>query len=286
MIQWLIRKLFWGGLHHFLSDKQYAKVRYRLDVGRRLNLDTPRAFTEKIQHIKLYNRNPLRRVAASRIKAREYVNKMVGEEFLIPIHLTTEKLTKREWQSLPDKFVLKANHGCGMIEIIEDKQSAEFEAVRNKTKEWQNFDYASFGREWVYKDVNRTIIAEELLLNHENEIPNDYKFFCFHGKVEMIQVIIGRFGNQRHNLYDRDFNLLPVTRVYPNSKNSLSPPGNLDEMIKLAEELSAEFNFIRVDLYSVRDRVYFGELTNFPGNGFISYEPDSFDFELGEKLKL
>ncbi|WP_069129967.1 ATP-grasp fold amidoligase family protein [Rhodohalobacter halophilus] len=286
MKEWFLRKLFWGGLHKILSDVQYAKIRYRLDVGRKLNLKTPQSFTEKIQYVKLYDRNPLRKMAASRKRVREYVKDQIGEEYLIPLVLETSNLTAREWETLPDQFVLKANHGCGMIEIIDGKQNVDFLKIAQITREWQEFNYAKFGREWVYEDAKRDIIAEELLLNQYNEIPKDYKLFCFHGRVALIQVDIGRFEKQRRNLYDRNFNLLPVTSLYPNSENPITPPGTLDEMIEVAEKLSSEFNFIRVDLYSVGNKVYFGELTNFPGNGFISYQPDWFDFELGENLQL
>lgn len=286
MIQWVLRKLFWGGGHKFLSDKQYAKIRYRLDVGRRLNLKNPALFTEKIQYLKLNNRNPLREVAASRKRVRDYVSERIGPNYLIPILLETKTLTQSDWNCLPENFILKANHGCGMIEIVQEKSSTDFHTIRRKTEEWIEFDYAKFGREWVYQNVEREIVAEELILNQQEQIPRDYKFFCFHGKVEMIQVDIGRFEQQRRNLYDRNFELLPATSLYPNTEKPVSPPGNLEYMIEIAEKLSAEFNFIRVDLYSVDGRIYFGELTNFPGNGFISYEPESFDFELGEKLSL
>lgn len=210
----------------------------------------------------------------------------MGERYLIPLLLEADELSLSDWESLPNRFVLKATHGCGMLKLVFDKSAVEYHKIYKLTQDWLNFDYAKFGREWVYEEVPRKIIAEKLITDSENEIPEDYKFFCFHGRVEMIQVIIGRFGNQLHNFYDRDFNLLSVTRIYQNSENLLSPPSNWDKMIEIAEKLSSEFNFIRVDLYSLRDRVYFGELTNFPGNGFTSYDPDSFDFELGKKLKL
>ncbi|MGM0745056.1 MAG: ATP-grasp fold amidoligase family protein [Bacteroidota bacterium] len=284
--RFFVRKVFWGGFHKILTDRQYAKIRYWLDVGRPLNLNQPSAFTEKIQYLKLNNRNPYRQKAADRILVRDYVGEKAGEKYLTPLLLETDELSLTDWKSLPNNFVLKANHGCGMVKLIFDKSSAEFEQIKKLTQSWLNFDYAKFGREWVYEDVPRKIVVEELLTSSENEIPEDYKFFCFHGQVEMIQIDIGRFKNQRRNLYNRDFQLIDAKCLNPNSEEKITKPQNLDEMIEVAEKLASEFNFIRVDLYSVINRIYFGELTNFPGNGFIAYQPDSFDFELGKKLNL
>ena len=286
MVRFVTRKVFWGGLHKILSDRHYAKIRYWLDVGRPLNLNEPLAFTEKIQYLKLNNRNPYRQKAANRLHVREYVREKVGEKYLIPLLLETDELSLSDWKSLPNTFVLKANHGCGMVELIFDKSVVEFEQIDKLTQDWLNFDYAKFGREWVYEEVPRKIIAEELITDSENEIPEDYKLFCFHGRVEMIQIDIGRFKNQRRNLYNRDFQLIDAECLYPNSEKEVAKPQNLPEMIQVAEKLASEFKFIRVDLYSTNNQIYFGELTNFPGNGFIAYQPDSFDFELGKKLKL
>jgi hypothetical protein len=280
------RKFFWGGFHKILSDRQYAKIRYWFDVGRPLDLRKPSALTEKIQYLKLNSRNPYRKIAANRLKVRDYVREKVGEEYLIPLLLQTDELNFSDWESLPDRLVLKGNHGCGMVKLIFDKSSVEFEEIKKLTQSWLNFDYAKFGREWVYEDVPRKIVVEELLTSSEDEIPEDYKFFCFHGRVEMIQIDLGRFKNQRRNLYNRDFQLFDATCLYPNSEKKITKPQNLEEMIEVAESLASEFDFIRVDLYSVSGEIYFGELTNFPGNGFIAYQPDSFDFELGKKLKL
>lgn len=286
MVQTLLNKLFWGGFRHLLTDRQYARWRYRHEVGRPLNLTNPKAFTEKIQYIKLSDRNPARQVAADRLRVRDYVAEKVGEQHLIPLHWSGESFTKEVWESLPDQFVLKANHGCGMVELVENKREFSFEALRKVTEKWKRFNYARFGREWVYRDVPRLILAEEMLLNRDDHIPRDYKLFCFHGEVQLIQVDFGRFEDQRRNLYTHDFTRIEVKNLYPSTDEKISPPEALGEMIRIAEKLAGPFNFMRTDLYSVGDRIFFGELTNFPGNGFSRYEPDSFDFELGKKLKI
>lgn len=282
----LLNKLFWGGVRHLLTDRQYACWRYRHEVGRSLNLKTPESFTGKVQYLKLFERNELRKTAADRLRVRDYVADAVGEQYLIPIHWSGETLTRDVWEDLPDQFVLKANHGCGMVELVEEKASFQFEKALKVTEQWKAFDYAGFGREWVYRDLPRLLIAEEMLRNRNDDIPRDYKLFCFHGRVEMIQVDFGRFEDQRRNLYTPDFKKLDVRNLCQQTEKKIDPPDALQKMIELAETLSKPFNFIRVDLYDLAGRIYFGELTNFPGNGFSAYEPDSFDFDLGEKLDL
>lgn len=279
-------KLFWGLFRHFLSDKLYAKVRYQLEMDRPLNLASPKRFTEKIQYIKLYERTKLRQQAADRTQVREYVARKAGEEYLIPLLGVFDELTPENWENLPSQFVLKANHGCGMLEIVKDKDRADYQTVRKKSERWKSTNYYRIGREWVYKDIPRTIVAEKLILDSSGSIPSDYKFFCFDGQVEVIQVDIGRFNDQKRNLYDRNFNRLQAKLLYPNFEGSPDKPARLDEAIDVAEKLSAGFNFIRVDLYVLENHVYFGELTNYPGNGFIPFEPDEMEYKMGSLLKL
>ena len=286
MIKPIFNKLFWGVFRHFLSDRFYAKYRYRLAFERPLNLKNPEYLTEKIQYLKLHERTPLRQIAANRISVRDYVAEKIGEDHLIPLLGNFDELTESAWESLPDSFVLKANHGCKMVEIVEDKSACSFQEIQRKAKEWQNTNYYKFGREWVYKDVPRTIVAEELLQNRDGSIPIDHKFFCFHGKVELIQIDFDRFQNHTRNFYDRDFNLQPITLIHEQNSAPVEKHPRFDEAVELAEALAADFNFIRVDLFLMENNVYFGELTNFPNNGFTPFSPDNVDLELGKKLDL
>ncbi len=223
---------------------------------------------------------------ADRTRVRDYVAKKIGDQHLIPFIGVYEKLTTDIWKSLPRQFVLKANHGCGMLKIVHQKEEHDFEGIHRQTEKWQNFDYAQFGREWAYKDIPRTIVAEELLLDDDGSIPNDYKFFCFNGRVEIIQIDFDRFGTQRRNLFDRNFNPLDATLLYPNYEGDVEKPDRLNEAITIAEKLSSELNFVRVDLYLLGDRIYFGELTNYPGNGFVPFRPLAKEYEIGALLDL
>lgn len=286
IVNQILTKLFWGGLRHILSDKQYARFRYRIELGVWPDIRNPQKFSEKIQFIKLFQRNELRRRVADRHRVRSYVTEKAGSDLLIPLIDHFPELTKEKWDQLTNQFVLKANHGCGMVKIVTDKPDESFSEIRSLINDWQKTDYYRFGREWVYKDLPRTILAEQLLENTHGDIPNDYKFFCFHGKVEVIQIDFDRFGHHTRNLYGRNFNLLPATIIYPNNTDTVQKHPQLDSAINVAEKLSKEFDFIRVDLFLLKNRVCFGELTNYPGNGFAKFEPASFDEKLGRFWKL
>jgi len=285
-MKFILTKLFWGLFRYFLSDEQYARIRYRLELDKWPDLENPQTFTEKNEFIKLYQRNELRKKIADRIKVREYVAEKVGEDHLIPLIGNYSELTPDIWENLPSQFVLKANHGCAMLKIVRDKEQADYHKIYRQTEEWKNTDYSKIGREWVYEGLPRTILAEELLLDSSNSIPEDFKFFCFHGRVEIIQIDFDRFGNQRRNLYDRNFNRIEARLLYPNYEKAVEKPDNLDKAIEIAERLSADFTFIRVDLYLLENEVYFGELTNYPGNGFKAFEPNTMNYKIGKLLKL
>lgn len=282
----LLTKLFWGVVRHFLSDKGYAKVRYWLELDEWPDIEQPQKFTEKVQFIKLYERTELRKRVADRIKVRRFVAEKVGKEHLVPLIDTFDTLTAAAWRSLPSQFVLKANHGCGMIRIVSDKEQEAFDDIRQQTEHWQQTHYFTIGREWVYKDLPRTLLAETLLLDADHNIPKDYKFFCFDGRVKLIQVDYDRFGTQKRNLFDRDFNSIDGRLLYPPYTGTTPKPEHLSEAIEVAEKLSADFNFIRVDLYLPGDTIYFGEMTNYPGNGFVPFEPEALEYQIGSWLDL
>lgn len=286
MLHFLSKKLFWGIFRHFLSDRTYACARYKLERGIFPNLKNPERLTEKIQLLKLFDRNPLRQRVADRLKMREFISEKSSSDHLIPVLGVYDSFEKEDWEKLPGQFVLKANHGCGFVKIIRNKPDENFGDVRRLTKYWQSQDYSKLGREWVYKDLPRSIIAEELLLSDSGEIPSDYKFTCIHGKAEFVQVDVGRFDDQKRNLYDRDFNLLDVKLLYPQFEEKPEKPALWNDAVRLAETLAADFDFIRVDLYLIENKIYVGELTNFPGSGFIGFEPDEFDKKMGRKLRL
>ncbi|MFP8490142.1 ATP-grasp fold amidoligase family protein [Gracilimonas sp. Q87] len=288
VLHFLVSKLFWGILIHFVNDYWYAKIRYWLVMDKWGDFHDPVLFTEKIQYIKLYERTKLRKMVADRLKVRNYVLTKVGEEHLIPLLGNYDTLKQKDWNILPDQFVLKANHGCGMVKIITDKTQQSYEHIIALTEKWKNIDYYQIGHEWVYKGLSREIIAETLITDSNNRIPKDWKFFCFHGEVKVIQEDVGRYESEPHtrNLYDRNFNKIEAKLLYPPYSGKTQKPELWDLAIEVAESLSSDFNFIRVDLYITQSNVYFGELTNYPGNGFIPFEPRSMEYKIGNLLDL
>lgn len=286
MIRAILNKLFWGVYRHIASDKQYARARYWLTTGRKLRLHPPVTLSEKINWLKLYDRSELRRRVADRTGVRQFVAERVGPDHLIPLEGVFEELTRDVWNSLPDQFVLKANHGSGMVAVVKDKKAEDPDEIIRMTRQWQQTDYSRFGREWVYKGLPRTIVVEELLLTHEGKVPDDYKFFCFNGKAVLFQIDIDRYGDHTRNFYDRTLKPAEAKIIYEPNEREVEFTANLQEALTIADRLSEGFNFIRVDLYLTRDRVWFGEMTNFPGNGFEAFTPYQFDREMGRLLDL
>lgn len=242
---------------------------------------SPRSFSEKMSYVKLFNKNRVRANITDRLWIRGYVSDKSSDAKLVDILWSGENFTLDVWSELPEEFVLKANHGSQMTRIVK-KSDVSFEEIHELTHQWMQNDYARYGREWFYYDQRRYLIVEKLL-SFDGDVPPDYKFYCSKGRVELVQVDISRFEDHRRNLYDRDFNKLDVDLVY-RSGSEVEKPKNYEDAIKIAEELSVDFDFIRVDLYLLDDGVYFGELTNTPEAGFGRFSRKSFDFYLGSRL--
>ena len=272
-------------LSYFLPDKFYTQVRFFLVFRYWPQLKTPRSFCEKINWLKLYDRNPLRAIVADRILVRDYVREK-APSCILPVHLWVgPQLTSDIWQSLPDKFVLKAYHGSGMIAVILQKREVTFKSVSGITRRWLQTDYSRKAREWVYHKLPKLIIAEEFIDIESERVPMDFKFLCFNGHVELIMVDIDRFTKHRRNLYDRKFRKMNAEHFFPSGPD-IPKPDILNHAIQIAESLAVPFDFIRVDLYISKDAVYFGEMTCFPEAGFGHFKPKSLDFLFGERLKL
>ncbi len=276
------RKLF-KVFYNSLNDYWYAKIRFIKSHGYIPNFRNPRSFSEKINHIKLYKINELREKIVDRIWVREYVKQKAPECKLIENLWVGKEFTKEVWNSLPQEFVIKGNHGSGMVKVV-DKNLSPFLEILDLTKAWMITDYAKLGREWFYSKVEPLIIVEEKL-KFKNDVPPDFKFFCVNGKVELIQIDSDRFTEHTRSLYDKDFSMLDIDLRYKRGRGIQKSP-LFDKAILIVEKLSKEFDFIRVDVYLLEDKIYFGELTNIPGNGIEKFSSKSFDFELGKKLVL
>ena len=264
-----------------IPDSLFNRILFFIKLKYIPHFKNPRSFNEKINHIKLYSNYYLREIVADRLKVRDYVVNKKTECQLIDLLWIGKDFTKDVYDSLPRKFVIKANHGSGMVKIV-DKEQITFEKLSSEIENWLKFDYGKLTRQWVYQNLEKKFIVEKFIEYKDGDLP-DYKFFCFNGKVELIQVDLDRFHGHKRNLYDRDFNLLNVRLLYENGER-IKQPALLFKAIEISEKLSEEFDFIRVDLYILDDKVYFGEMTNTPENGMGRFIPKEFDFKLGEKL--
>lgn len=271
---------------NLVGDKTRLRIIYKKRFGYKLNFKNPLTFNEKLQWLKIYDRRDLHTICADKLAVREYVTSKIGEKYLIPIISAVDSPHKIKRESLPDyPIIIKTNHNSGGNFIIRDKAHVEWgEIIQRSTKWLENNYYYSLG-EWQYKNISPKLIIEKLLTDKHGNIPNDFKLFCFNGKVNYIQVDIDRFTDHKRNFYDCNWNLMPFTLVYENGQN-IEKPNNLDKMIVLAEKLSSEFIFARVDFYSIEDQIYFGEITFHPEGGFGKFYPPKYDRLLGDRIQL
>lgn len=275
----------------FLPDSIMLPLQYRMKLGRKLNLKNPQRFTEKLQWYKMNYRNPVMHQCVDKYLVREYVMSKGLDSILVPLIGKYDNLDQIDWNTLPDQFVIKTTHGGGGLNVIvcDDKSKLSMEDVKKKIV----FDPHSvmvngLGREWAYYGLSFGIVVEELLINRENPVAgiNDYKIFCYGGHAKYIIVDVDRYIGHKRNFYDRDWNNLHVTSDCPASDREIERPENLDEMLKVAEKLSEDFPYVRVDLYSVDGKVFFGELTFYPWSGYVQYTPDEADFWFGKDFDL
>lgn len=277
----------------WLPNATYLKLLYRFKMGHRLDLKNPQTFTEKLQWLKLYNRKPEYTKMVDKYAVKEYVAKKIGEEYIIPTLGVWDKPEDIDWDLLPNQFVLKTTHGGGGSGVVICKDKATFDKASAiaKLKESMASDIYSGLREWPYKDVPRRIIAEKFLAPEKSPAPNDlpdYKFFCFNGKVKFFKVDFGRFVEHHANYYSPEGELLEFGEqgLEPDPNYPIELPNNLKEMISLAEKLSANEPFLRVDLFNVNGNIYFGELTFYPASGMLPWTTEEADMKIGKYLKL
>lgn len=274
-------------LDKYASDELYLSWMFYYRLGYWPNLRNPRSFNEKLQWLKLHDHNPLYSLCADKYRVREYVSEIIGERYLIPIYGVYDRTDEIDFDTLPNQFVFKCNHGAGCNVICTNKDLLNKKEAINKLNCWMATDFSHYKREYHYSDIERKIICEKFMKDEESGELRDYKFFCIGGVIQMIQVDMGRFTLHTRNIYDKDWNLLDVEISFPReTEHVINKPKELDEMKSIAEKLSKGFLQVRVDLYVINHKVYFGELTFFSGAGFSKYKPREFEFALGEKLSL
>lgn len=276
------------GLLRFLSDRQWVKLMYRVRMGKKLNLDNPRTYNEKLQWMKLNYYNPLYTQLADKYEVRKYISNKIGDEYLIPLLGVYDNFDEIDFNELPDQFVIKCNHDSGGLVICRDKSKLDINKARNKIERCLKRNYYKISREWPYKDVKPRIIIEKYMVDESSYELKDYKFYCFDGKSKVMQMITDRGADDGMKLdfFDMEFNHLDMTKVFPNSKKKLKKPEKFEEMIELAEKISEDFPHVRVDLYNINGKLYFGEFTFFSSSGLKPLKPEKWDKIFGDWFKL
>lgn len=271
-------------------DELYLKCKYRLDMGKKLNLVPPVTYNEKLQWIKLYDHNPLYTTLVDKYAVKEYVASIIGDEYIIPTLGVWDSPEDIEWDSLPERFVLKCTHDSGTVIIVKDKKTFDKEKAVKQLRKWLQRDYYLYDREWPYKNVTRRIIAEQFIETGPgvDDLP-DYKFFCFNGDVKAMFVATERQNPNeevKFDFFDSEFNHLPFRQGHDNAKQSPLKPKNYELMKQISAKLSENLPQVRVDLYDLGDKVLFGEMTLFHFSGMVPFEPNEWDKTFGDWIKL
>ncbi|ABN52588.1 MAG TPA: glycosyl transferase [Hungateiclostridium thermocellum] len=268
------------------GDELYLRILYRVRLKKKLNLQNPQRYNEKLQWLKLYDRRPEYTKMVDKYEVKKYVAEKIGEKYVIPTLGVWDRFEDINFDLLPEQFVLKCTHDSGGIVICKDKKCFDFKQAKKKIERCLKRNYYLNTREWPYKDVKPRIIAEQYMVDESGYELKDYKFFAFDGKVKALFIATDRGIDTRFDFYDTDFNHLPIQNGYPNATRELKKPENFELMIKLAEVLSEGIPHVRIDFYNVNGRVYFGEMTFFHWSGLKPFIPDEWDYKFGSWITL
>lgn len=275
-------------LSRLIPDRIYLQIVYFKHFRRFINFNNPKTFNEKIQWLKLNYRNEEYTKLVDKYRVKQYITKLIGEEYVIPTLGVWNNVDDIDFKSLPEKFVLKCNNDSGGIVICKNKKDFDEAKAKSFLKERLKNNGYWYGREWPYKNVKPCIIAEKYMEDSISKDLKDYKFFCFNGSMEFFDIDIDRFIEHRSNYYDRNGNFLPFGKTYcpPDYTKKIEMPKNLDKMIELAETISHNTVLSRIDFYEIDGQVYFGEITFYPGSGFSPFTDEKWDYKLGDMIDL
>ena len=273
----------------WIPDEKYITIKYKLEMNQKLNLKEPKTFNEKLQWLKLYDRNPEYTKMVNKYEAKKYVADIIGQEYIISTLGVWDKFEDIEFDKLPKQFVLKPTHTSGNVFICKDKEKINYKQLRKMINKWLKRDYYLVHREWPYKNIKPKIIAEQYMVDDSGMKLKDYKFFCFNGKVKLLFIATDRVNENeetKFDFYDENFNHLPIKNGHPNALIPPSKPLNFEKMKELAEILSKDIPHLRVDFYEINGKIYFGELTFSHWAGMVPFEPEEYDLILGNWIDI
>lgn len=276
------------GVFNWMPDEQYIRIAYRCKMHKKLDLNNPQTFNEKLQWLKLYDRKSEYSLLVDKYEAKKRVAERIGEEYIIPSLGVWNSFDEIDFSSFPKQFVLKCTHDSGSIVICKDKSMFDKEKAKSVLNTGLKHKFFWAAREWPYKEVRPRIIAEKYVCENKHGDLKDYKFFCFNGKVKCFKIDYDRFSRHRANYYDINMKQLPFgEKEYPFDINKkVQMPANLTQMIKLAEKIAKDIPFVRVDFYNCGGKIYFGEITFYPAGGWGVFDPEEWDYVLGSWIEL
>jgi hypothetical protein len=278
---------------YLLEDRVYLSKRFMKSHDYPINWDNPMTLNEKLQVLKFQYNKELHQKVSDKFQARTFLKDNFSEEYLIPLVFETRNIEDIKIENFPDyPVIVKANHDAGNYEIIRDKRRVDWKKLRVDCKWWLSWNYYKVDRERQYKDIERRIVVEKLLITKDGKIPNDYKLNFINGQLEFVYVSVDREGGNYRNIYDANWKPLHFKWAnkskYSKTKRGpeIPPPLSWNKMMEIGQVISNQFPYVRVDFYDVDGKLYFGEVTLCHGGGFDKFEPNHFDTDFGKKLKI
>lgn len=288
-----------NGFLNFIPNSIYLKLVFRSELGYYLDLKNPQTFSEKLQWLKLFDRNPNYTKMADKFAVRSYISDKFGFEYLIPLIGVYKNVKDIPWDILPERFVIKCSHGSGCNIICRDKSKLNISDSCRKLQKWMKCNYYWSGREWPYKNIKPSIIVEQYMTDCANSTGantgsdlTDYKFYCFGGTPKYCQVIADRSIDESIDFYDMEWKHMVFTGMhnpgepFAHAKWQHPRPEKFYQMIEFAKKLSAGTAFVRIDFYEADGKVYFGEFTLYPKSGFGVFEPAEWNITIGKMINL
>lgn len=275
----------------FMPDAPYISLFYLATTGRVPHLRNPKLFGEKQQWLKLHDIHPEYKELADKLEVRKHVDAVLGEGHCFPLLGKWKCFDDIDFNQLPNEFVLKCNHDSGSTKVIRDKSKLTVKDLSNLREHFNgrvSRDFFFAGREYPYKGIEPYIIAEQLM--HDKDFPEadieDYKFFCFNGEPKIMFVATDRSTDCRFDFFDMEFNHLDIENLHPQADKPIKKPKHFEELKEAAAKLSHGMKFVRMDLYEINDKIYFGEYTFFHGGGFCLFYPMEWEKRLGDWIEI
>ena len=270
-----------------INDEKFLKLLYRKKTGKELNLDNPQTFNEKIQWLKLHDKKEIYTTMVDKYDIKEYVANIIGKKYIIPTIGLYNSFDDIDFSKLPNQFVIKCTHDSGGICICKDKKSFDFKRAKQKINKRLKKNFYYNGREWPYKNIKPKIIIEKYMQDKNSNELIDYKILCFNGEPKLLFTCTDRYTDGlKVTWFDLNWNKLPFERHYQSSNKNINKPINFNKMIELSRKMVKNIPFVRIDWYEINGKLYFGEYTFYPGNGFEEFRPEIWDKKLGDMLDL